>query len=159
MDMRFKIDAIGSEIPDKLDQLIERKRQTFDVPTMIHRNASRIAAIQNKFKPYLIQPIVYVFAGDHGIAEEGLCKWPQYTSARNMTDFANGGGALNVFSRQQRIDIRLIDCGLVQRCEHPKIIERRIAAGTENFKKASAMESHQAERCLKNGFVAAAKKC
>ncbi len=135
----------------EIQQVIQAKLMHFDLPTHLRETGTRIALIQDRDKPFLAQPIIYTFFGDHGIAESGLCKRSNTASIDVVRQYISGNSALNIFSRQNRIELRLVDCGLSDELKDPKIIQRKIGKGTRNFAQDQAMSSLQLERCLKNG--------
>ena len=147
----FRIESVNRMRARDITELIDSRSDQFDPPRLLRDTAAKIASIQNRDKPFLLQPIIYTFAADHGIAREGFCKHPQSLSAQTMLQHTSGASALNVFSRQQRIELRLIDAGLIADVHHPKVIRRRLAAGTENFAHQDAMSAKELERALRHG--------
>lgn len=135
----------------EIQQIIQAKSMHFDLPAHLRDTGTKIALIQNRDKPFLTQPIIYTFFGDHGIAESGLCKRHNTASREMVRRYISGNSALNIFSRQNRIELRLVDCGLSVDLKDPKIIERKIGKGNRNFAQDQAMSSLELERCLKNG--------
>jgi nicotinate-nucleotide--dimethylbenzimidazole phosphoribosyltransferase len=135
----------------EIQQIIQAKLMNFDLPTHLRDAATKIALVQNRDKPFLSQPIIYTFFGEHGIAESGLCKRSNASSQDTVRQYISGHSALNIFSRQNRIELRLVDCGLGTDWNDPKIIQRKIAKGTRNFTHDQAMSSLQLERSIKSG--------
>jgi nicotinate-nucleotide--dimethylbenzimidazole phosphoribosyltransferase len=135
----------------EIQQIIQAKLMNFDLPTHLREAVTRIALIHNREKPFLTQPMIYTFFGDHGIAESGLCKRFQKPSLEVLRQYLSGHHALNIFSRQNRIELRLVDCGLAFDLNDPKLIQRKIAKGTRNFAQDQAISSLQMERCIKSG--------
>jgi nicotinate-nucleotide--dimethylbenzimidazole phosphoribosyltransferase len=134
-----------------IQQIIQAKLMHCDLPTPLRDAGTKIALVQDRDKPFLTQPFIYTFFGDHGIAESGLCKRHNAPSEEIIRQFISGTNALNIFTRQNRIELRLVDCGLNGELNNPKIIPRKIAKGTRNFSHDQAMSSLQLERCVKNG--------
>ncbi len=135
----------------EIQQMIQTRLLNFEFPRHLREVVTKIAVVQNREKPFLTQPIIYTFFGDHGIAESGLCKRGNSLSLDLVRPYLNGYHALNIFSRQNRIELRLIDCGLGIDIADPKMIQRKIAKGTRNFAHDQAMSTLQLERCVKNG--------
>jgi nicotinate-nucleotide--dimethylbenzimidazole phosphoribosyltransferase len=135
----------------EIQQLIQAKSMHFDLPTHLRDTGAKIALVQDRDKPFLAQPIIYTFFGDHGIVEAGLCKRSHKAGSDVVRQYISGNSALNIFSRQNRIELRLVDCGLEEELKDPKIIQRKIGKGTRNFAQDQAMSSLQLERCIKNG--------
>ncbi len=55
---------------------------------------------------------LYVFAGDHGVASEGVSAYPPSVTAQMMTNFAAGGSAVNVLGRHYGVTVEIVDCGV-----------------------------------------------
>ena len=61
--------------------------------------ATRIVSIQGRLKPTCKKKTVYVFAADHGVAEEGVSAYPQQVTQQMVANFLAGGAAINVLAR------------------------------------------------------------
>lgn len=93
-----------------------------------------MGAIQNTQSPQLHRPSVLVFAGDHGIVEEGVSPYPQAVTAQMVMNFLAGGAAINVFAKQHDMALQVIDSGVNFDFNHtPHLINTKIAFGTQNF--------------------------
>jgi nicotinate-nucleotide--dimethylbenzimidazole phosphoribosyltransferase len=134
-----------------IQQIIQNKLMNFDLPAHLREAAIKIARVQNREKPFLTQPMIYTFFGDHGIAETGLCKRSSMPRIEHVRHYLSGGSALNIFSRQNRIELRLVDAGLAFDLNDPKLVQRKIGQGTRNFSQDQAMSQLQLERCMKSG--------
>lgn len=105
--------------------------------------AFQICKIQNTLKPSL-NPIAFIFAGDHGIAEEGVSAYPQEVTYQMVLNFLNGGAAMNVFCNQHSIPLYVIDAGVKGKFNnHPRLLNYKIKEGTENFSKKPAMTKEE----------------
>ena len=68
--------------------------------------AIQFAALQNNERPQLNKVHITVFAGDHGVAAEGISAFPQQVTYEMVKNFANGGAAINVIAREIGADAR-----------------------------------------------------
>jgi nicotinate-nucleotide--dimethylbenzimidazole phosphoribosyltransferase len=106
--------------------------------------------------PVLHAPQLFVFAGDHGIATDGVSAFPQAVTAQMLQNYLQGGAAINVLSRQHGIALRVVDAGVANDVgERPALIARAIARGTRNFRIEAAMTPEQCAQALDTGKVLA----
>ncbi len=114
--------------------------------------AIQLAAMQGKEKPTLEQVRIVVFAGDHGIAAEGVSAFPQAVTAEMVRNFANGGAAISVLARQLNAELEVINLGtVVDPGPLPGVSDQKLGAGTANFAKQAAMSEEQLARAMNIG--------
>lgn len=117
--------------------------------------ALQIGIIQNTTKPTIHEPHILVFAADHGIAATGLVNpYPQEVTAQMVLNFFSGGAAINVFCRQNRIHLKVIDAGVnhdFSQIKHENFISAKIARGTTNYLKGPAMSEELALKSIEKG--------
>ncbi|MCS6120341.1 nicotinate-nucleotide--dimethylbenzimidazole phosphoribosyltransferase [Shewanella baltica] len=100
----------------------------------------------------IVQPTMLVFAGDHGIAAEGVSIAPSEVTRQMVQNFAHGGAAINVFCRQVGFRLEVIDCGILTPVEGVEgIIDQRLGAGTG----AIHLEPAMALETVDKGFAMA----
>jgi len=118
--------------------------------------AIQLAAMQGQQNIVVKNIHISVFAGDHGIAEEGVSAYPQVVTTEMIRNFARGGAAISVLAKTLNAHLEVIDVGSA----HPAgplegVIEQRIAAGTRNFLRDEAMTAEQMNEALAVGKAAA----
>ncbi|OLQ89850.1 nicotinate-nucleotide--dimethylbenzimidazole phosphoribosyltransferase [Vibrio ponticus] len=121
--------------------------------------AHKLALIhsQNKSDPvtnvWINKPTVLVFAGDHGIAREGVSIAPQEVTQQMVENFLASGAAVNCFCRVNNVELRVIDTGIlkpvVSQSKH--LIQQRLGESTENFAYGPAMTHEQVDKGLEYG--------
>ena len=74
--------------------------------------AAQYVAWREEAVPRIIGKAVYVFAGDHGITDEGVSAYPREVTTQMVRNFLNGGAAINVLARQTNSDIVVVDVGV-----------------------------------------------
>ncbi|MDT3334894.1 nicotinate-nucleotide--dimethylbenzimidazole phosphoribosyltransferase [Shewanella sp. SP1S1-7] len=100
----------------------------------------------------IVHPTMLVFAGDHGIAAEGVSIAPSEVTRQMVQNFAHGGAAINVFCRQVGFTLEVIDCGILTPVEGVEgIIDQRLGAGTG----AIHLEPAMALETVDKGFAMA----
>lgn len=99
--------------------------------------------------PVFHAPHAFVFAGDHGIAVDGVSAFPQAVTAQMVQNYLNGGAAINVLARQYGLALVVIDAGIATAtAPHPALSRFGIASGTRNFRLEPAMTAAQCDRTI-----------
>ncbi len=101
------------------------------------------------------RPAMLVFAGDHGIAREGISIAPPEVTQQMVVNFLQGGAAINCFCRTNDIHLEVIDAGMLCPVEHDNIKHQSLGQGTNNMVEDCCMPVEQVERGLLLGRVAA----
>jgi nicotinate-nucleotide--dimethylbenzimidazole phosphoribosyltransferase len=111
--------------------------------------ATQLCLIQNTQSPELKNPHMVVFAADHGIAKEGVSAYPSTVTWQMVQNFLADGAAINVFCKQHRLAIKIVDAGINKDIPPTtKLINQKIAYGTKNFFEEPAMTKTQVEACF-----------
>jgi nicotinate-nucleotide--dimethylbenzimidazole phosphoribosyltransferase len=120
--------------------------------------ALRLGLMQGTLTPALRRPASLVFAGDHGLADEGVSPFPKTVTVQMVLNFLAGGAAINVFARQHGLDLRVIDAAVAAPLPaHPRLLDRKIMpTGTHNALHGPAMTPDEVARCLAAGEQLAA---
>jgi len=113
----------------------------------------RMSLIQNRLDPTIRRKALLVFAGDHGITEEGVSAFPAEVTGQMVINFLNGGAAINVLCRHHDIDLKVVDMGVNADFEdHPDLIRKKVRKGTRNFAIQDAMTAGEAVTAVENGM-------
>lgn len=116
----------------------------------------QLAAMQNTQQPCVEQLWISIFAGDHGVAAEGISAFPQVVTAQMLRNYAAGGAAISVLAREWGARLEVINLGTVEALDDlPGVMDKRIAAGTANFVHGPAMSAEQMHEALAAGCQAA----
>lgn len=115
--------------------------------------AVRLADIQQCQKPSIKNIAITVFAGDHGIAAEGVSAFPQEVTTQMVLNFLNGGAAISVMANQLRANLEIVDTGILTPLPKQRgLIIQRIGDTTANMAKEPAMTQAQLESALQAGY-------
>jgi len=114
--------------------------------------AKQAAGITGEAMPDLSRKAVIVMAGDHGVCEEGVSAFPVEVTPQMVTNFLNGGAAVNVLARQAGAEVVCVDVGVNADLEHPKLVSRKIRKGTANIARGAAMSRTEAMAAIRVGY-------
>ncbi|MGZ8251156.1 MAG: nicotinate-nucleotide--dimethylbenzimidazole phosphoribosyltransferase [Methylophilaceae bacterium] len=159
---KFSITVLGSATQDitgpdqalaaALIQKINNKTKPLGALGRLESLAQQIGLVQNTLTPILKRPVMMVFAGDHGIVEAGVCPYPQAVTQQMVLNFLAGGAGINVFAKQNNMEVRVIDAGVNhQFAVHHDLIDAKVGMGTRNFLVEPAMTATQCEQALTRG--------
>lgn len=150
--IKFNIEKPDNRILEKLKHKIDNKTKPVGSLGTLEKIAARIGLIQQSLQPELKKPTILVFAGDHGIALEGASPYPQEVTWQMVMNFVGGGAAINVFTRQHGMNIKVVDAGVNYDFDTQlPILNQKLAYGTKSFLNGPAMTEIQCEEALNRG--------
>jgi nicotinate-nucleotide--dimethylbenzimidazole phosphoribosyltransferase len=101
--------------------------------------------------------VVFTFAGDHGVTEEGVSAFPREVTPQMVFNFLEGGAAINALARHVGAEVIVVDMGVDFEFKPMNgLLLKKIGRGTANFAKGPAMSRQEAIRCLETGIELAA---
>lgn len=114
--------------------------------------AIQLAGLQGRERPMLDHAAISIFAGDHGVVEEGISAYPQAVTGQMLRNFVGGGAAISVLARQLGASLEVVDLGTIDpHLELPGVRHLRLGAGTANFARQPAMTESQLQAALQAG--------
>lgn len=154
---RFQLPAIEStadaSLQARLRHKIDHKTKPLGALGLLEDLALQLGLIQRSESPALHNPQMVVFAGDHGIAAEGVSAYPQAVTVQMVGNMLAGGAAINVFARQHGFALQVVDAGVAAELPaHPQLQPRKIALGTKNLCNEAAMSRLEAQAALTAGM-------
>lgn len=111
----------------------------------------RLAAIQDTPRPQVDPAGVWLFAGDHGIARDGVTAWPQSVTGAMLASFAAGEGAINQLCQANTMGFTAVDAGVAEPPEGQGFIRASLGRGTRSFLREPAMSADQVDQALSQG--------
>lgn len=148
----FAIAPVSDSITAALQHKIDYKTKPLGALGQLEKLALQIGRIQQTPTPSLNNPAMVVFAGDHGVAHEGVSPFPQEVTYQMVFNFLQGGAAINVFARQNGMNIKVVDAGVnFDFNQHPGLVHAKVAMGTKSFLHEPAMTTAQCETAIAHG--------
>jgi nicotinate-nucleotide--dimethylbenzimidazole phosphoribosyltransferase len=141
--------------------LIEVARQRLDSLTKppgslgrLEEFAERIVAITRSAKPVITRKTIFTFAGDHGVADEGVSAFPREVTPQMVFNFLKGGAGINVLARHAGADVVVVDIGVDYDFDKTstRLVRRKVIRGTRNMRKGPAMSRDEAMECIEVGM-------
>ena len=110
----------------------------------------KIAGIQGTADVRIDRRCALVFCADHGVVSEGVSQSGSEVTALVAQSIAEGTANINLMASSAHADVYAVDMGMLHPV--PGTIDRRIAAGTANMAKQSALTYEQAKSALQAGM-------
>jgi nicotinate-nucleotide--dimethylbenzimidazole phosphoribosyltransferase len=71
-----------------------------------------LARWQGKSKPSFENPMVAIFAGNHGVTDQGVSAFPREVTAQMVANFTEGGAAISQICAQHELNLRVFELAL-----------------------------------------------
>lgn len=137
---------------EQIQKKINQKTKPLGALGKLEELALQVATIQNTLNPSINYPAMVVFAADHGLAESGVSAFPKEVTAQMVLNFVGGGAAINVFCRQNGIELKVVDAGVdTDFPEGLPVINAKISKGTNNMLNGPAMSAEQCDQAMQKG--------
>ena len=138
---------------------IDQKTKPLGALGLLEKVAHQLALIQSQGKEAAVEhielnkPSIIIFAGDHGIADEGVSIAPSAVTQQMVLNFLSGGAAINCFCSVNNVDITVVDTGILLPVESDSdmLISQRLGPRTNNFANEAAMSLETVERGIELG--------
>ncbi len=119
--------------------------------------AKQFCLITNTAKPILNKKRILLFAGDHGVTEEGISAFPKEVTVQMVYNILNGGAAISVLANHIGAELNVVDIGVAGKIEHPQLINKKVKNGTDNIAVGEAMSLEETRKALEVGIELADK--
>ncbi|GAA0718309.1 nicotinate-nucleotide--dimethylbenzimidazole phosphoribosyltransferase [Clostridium malenominatum] len=114
--------------------------------------AVKIAGITGQVKNKINKKNTIIMCADNGVWEEGVSACPQELTAIITDNYTKGVTGIGVLSKNVGADITVVDIGVNGNFNNDKIINKKIAYGTKNIAKESAMTREEAIKAIEVGI-------
>lgn len=152
-DTLAKIQPVDTELLKKAQAKLDNKTKPLGSLGRLEEFAGRFAAITGSLDPDTEKKVIFTFAADHGVVEEGVSAFPKEVTPQMVFNFLRGGAGVNVLARHAGADVRVVDIGVdYDFGDIPGLIHGKIARGTRNFAKGPAMTREEAVAGVETGI-------
>jgi nicotinate-nucleotide--dimethylbenzimidazole phosphoribosyltransferase len=148
-----RITPVNTELLDQAQTRLDNKTKPLGSLGRLEEFARRVAAISGSLQPEAAKKVIFTFAGDHGVVEEGVSLFPKEVTPQMVFNFLAGGAGVNVLARHSGTEVRVVDVGVdYDFAGTPGMIHAKVARGTRNFAKGPAMTRDEALAALQVGI-------
>lgn len=117
--------------------------------------AITLASLYGDDTPEIKQPLITIFAGDHGVVAQGVSAFPQAVTVEMIRNFVKGGAAISVLAQANNAQLKVVNCGTAFAVDfaddYEALLDRQVAPGTADLSLESAMSAEQLEQALSIG--------
>ncbi|PML43710.1 nicotinate-nucleotide--dimethylbenzimidazole phosphoribosyltransferase [Vibrio lentus] len=150
---------LDTQYSQSIQHRIDQKTKPVGALGLLEKVAHQLALIQSQGKEAAVEhielnkPSIIIFAGDHGVADEGVSIAPSAVTQQMVLNFLSGGAAINCFCAVNNVDITVVDTGILLPVESDSdmLISQRLGTRTNNFANEAAMSLETVERGIELG--------
>lgn len=154
------IDQLIGGIEPPSEEWREKARRRLDTLTKplgslgrLEDVAAQFVAIRRERSGDPIRKAAYVFAADHGVAEEGVSAYPREVTRQMVLNFLSDGAAINVLARLHGAALHVVDVGVdADFGSLPGLLHHKVRGGTRNMLREAAMSEDEVEKALRIGY-------
>ncbi|HEX7908950.1 MAG TPA: nicotinate-nucleotide--dimethylbenzimidazole phosphoribosyltransferase [Paraburkholderia sp.] len=149
-----EVEPLDQSLRAELQHIIDTKTKPPGSLGRLETLARQMGLIQRTTHPTVNRPAMIVFAGDHGIAAEGVSPYPQAVTAQMVANFLAGGAAINALSRVAGLELEVVNAGIATPLPSTEgLVDIPVAAGTRNFAHEASMTRDQALAAMQAGAL------
>ncbi len=153
-----KIIPVNKELFEKAQNHLDNLTKPRYSLGRLEEFAKRLVAIYDTENPDIPKKVVFTFAGDHGVAVEGVSAFPSEVTPQMVFNLLRGGAGINVLARHAGANVVVIDVGV--NYDFPEVeglVMKKVIYGTKNISKGPAMTIEEANKCIEVGIDLAHK--
>ena len=128
-------------MPQRLQARLDGKAKPVGSLGRLEALAVQLGTIQGTDAPRVVDPVVLVFAGDHGTATSA---YPSSVTAAMVGAYGAGRATVNVFAQGAGARLLVVDAGVAAALPpHPGLVDAKVAPGTRDWTRGPAMTAAQ----------------
>ena len=152
MELDFNIQPLDEEA---MAAARERQAQLAKPPGSLGRLEElsiQLAGITEKVHNKIEKKHLLVFAADNGVVEEGVSSAPQSVTLMQTINLTRHKTGASTLCKHFGCEITVCDVGVNADIREPKVLNKKIAYGTQNIVLGPAMSREQCEQAIYVGF-------
>ena len=152
MELNFNIQPLDEAVMAKAR---ERQAQLAKPPGSLGRLEDlsiQLAGITGKVHNKIEKKHLLVFAADNGVVEEGISSAPQSVTLMQTVNLTRHKTGASTLCKHFGCGITVCDVGVNADIKEPKVLNKKIAYGTQNIVKGPAMTREQTGRAILIGY-------
>lgn len=158
VELVSSVQSVDRALEDKIQAHLDNLTKPRGSLGRLEWIAKRYCLIFNTLKPAVPRKAVFVFAGDHGVVEEGVSAFPKEVTAQMVYNFLRGGAGINVLARHAGAEVRVVDMGVDWDFDGiDGLIHAKVMRGTHNMTKRPAMSEDEVAKAVLVGVDLARK--
>ena len=157
--MKTVLEYISSieEVDRSLDAEVQKKLDNLTKPPgslgRLEETVKEFARMTGNTSPDIKKKRIFIMAGDHGIAEEGVSAFPAEVTPQMVLNFLSGGAAINVLAKHAGCETRVVDMGVNFDFGSPEgLIDMKVKKGAANFMNEPAMTEDELAEAINVGI-------
>lgn len=138
-----------------MEKAVARQSQLAKPPGSLGRLEElsvQMAGITGKVHNKIEKKHLLVFAADNGVVAEGVSSAPQSVTLLQTVNLTRAKTGASVLCRHFGCEITVCDVGVNADIKEPKVLNRKIAYGTQNIVHGPAMTREQAVQAMMTGI-------
>ncbi len=152
-DILNNIRPVDQELQDKTQKRLDNLTKPPGSLGRLEELARRYVTITGNEYPNIKKKVIYTFAGDHGVTQEGVSAYPKEVTYQMVYNFLRGGAGINVLANHTGTEVRVVDMGVDYIFEDAEgLIKKKISMGTQNMASRPAMRREECIRALTAGI-------
>ena len=154
----FSIPEPDPALAARLRALVDGKAKPPGSLGRLEDLAVQLGLIQGTPSPRVERATLIVFAGDHGLNEDGVSAYPSAVTAAMVATFVAGRASANALARAVGADVVVVDAGVAADLSGlPGLVHAKVREGTRNAAREPALTPAEVEEALARGAAEAAR--
>ena len=147
------IQPVDPKLMDKAQERLDTLTKPKDSLGRLEEFARRMVAITGNLRPAIKKKIIFTFAADHGVADEGVSAFPREVTGQMVLNFLRGGAGINVLARHAGAEVKVVDIGVDHEFDRAGgLIKMKVVNGTANMRNGPAMTREETVKCIEAGI-------